>query len=180
MRAISFAAAAFLALGGQALGMAGGGYGGNMQMAPNAGFDDYGIAVRLIKHQEFASAIPHLETALKQRPQSADILNYLGYAHRMVGAGEQDPARAKDFQDSLAYYEAALAIDPMHKGVHEYLGELFLQMNNLNAAHHEMNELVILCPDGCAERDTLAKALADYAPPRIVAPAPQASPAPTP
>jgi tetratricopeptide (TPR) repeat protein len=190
MRRVSLTVAALLALGGSALAMGGGGgggYGGNMGMMPSASFDDYATATRLIKHQEYASAIPHLEAALRQHPKNADILNYLGYTHRMVGVSETDTARDKDFQDSLAFYQAALAIDPVHKGVHEYLGELFLQMNNLNAAHHEMNELVILCPDGCDERDALAKALAAYVPPAAPAtaaapeaPTAPASPAPTP
>jgi len=167
MRTILFAASAAFCLAATAsLAMGGGGgYGGNMSMMPSASFDDYTSAKRLIKHQEYASAIPHLMKALEQHPKDADILNYLGYTHRMVGAGEQADARDKDFQTSLVFYQAALAIDPLHKGVHEYLGELFLQMNNLNAAHHEMNELVILCPDGCDERDALSKALAAYVPP---------------
>ena len=187
MRTILFAAAlclaatASLAMGGGG----GGGYGGNMSMMPSASFDDYASAKRLIRHQEYASAIPHLMKALEQHPKDADILNYLGYTHRMVGVGEQADARGRDFDMSLAFYQQALAIDPMHKGVHEYLGELFLQMNNLNAAHHEMNELVILCPDGCDERAALAKALAAYVPPAPDAgtpatSAPGTAPAPTP
>jgi len=178
MRTFVLAAFCLTALGTTALAMggggSGGGYGGNMSMMPSASFDDYASAKRLIRHQEYASAIPHLMKALEQHPKDADILNYLGYTHRMVGVGEQADARDKDFGLSLAFYQQALAIDPLHKGVHEYLGELFLQMNDLNAAHHEMNELVILCPDGCDERDALAKALAAYVPP--VAAAPTASP----
>ena len=188
MRSILFAAGAAFCLAATASlamgGGGGGGYGGNMSMMPSASFDDYSSAKRLIKHQEYASAIPHLMKALEQHPKDADIMNYLGYTHRMVGVTEQADARDKDFQASLAFYQAALAIDPMHKGVHEYLGELFLQMNNLNAAHHEMNELVILCPDGCDERDALSKALAAYVPPTadaagVSASAPSAPAAPT-
>ena len=130
MRRLSLTVAALLALGGLALGgsalaMGGGGYGGGSSMTPGSGasFDDYTTAQRLIKHAEYASAIPHLEAALRKRPKDADILNYLGYTHRMVGVGEQDAARDKDFQASLDFYQAALAIDPAHKGVHEYLGE---------------------------------------------------------
>ncbi|HEX4294021.1 MAG TPA: tetratricopeptide repeat protein [Rhizomicrobium sp.] len=173
MRTFVLAAFCLTALGTTALAMGGGGggggYGGNMSMMPSASFDDYASAKRLIRHQEYASAIPHLMKALEQHPKDADILNYLGYTHRMVGVGEQADARDKDFGLSLAFYQQALAIDPLHKGVHEYLGELFLQMNDLNAAHHEMNELVILCPDGCDERDALAKALAAYVPPAAAA-----------
>jgi tetratricopeptide (TPR) repeat protein len=158
-------AAALLVSPAFAMGGGGGGGYGGMNAMPSASFDDYTTAKRLIKHEDYAKAIPHLEAALAKRPHDADILNYLGYTHRMVGMGEADIVRDTDFKTSLAYYEQALVIDPNHKGVHEYLGELYLQMGDLNAAHHEMNQLVILCPDGCDERDTLNKALAAYVPP---------------
>jgi tetratricopeptide (TPR) repeat protein len=147
-----------------ALAMAGGGYGGFSNM-PQQSFDDYAIARRLIKHEEYAKAIPHLMAALKQRPKSADILNYLGYTHRMVGVSETAAARDNDFKLSLGFYQMALEIDPSHKGVHEYLGELYLAMNDVASAHREMDTLTTLCPDGCEERDTLQKALAAYVPP---------------
>ena len=156
---VAVAVSALLATEAFAMG-GGGGYGG-MNAMPSASFDDYTTAKRLIKHEQYADAIPHLEKALAKHPHEADVFNYLGYTHRMVGVSETTPARDNDFKLSLAYYQQALAIDP---------GELFLQMNDLNAAHHEMNELVILCPDGCDERDTLNKALAAYVPPAAAAP----------
>src|ERR1700749_3855447 len=161
-KALYLAVAAAALTTTSALAMGGGGGGGysGMSTMPTMTFDDYQIAVRLIKHQDYAKAIPHLETALSKNQKDADILNYLGYTHRMVGMGETDTTRDGDFKTSLAYYEQALAINPNHRGVHEYRHELYLQMGNLNAAHHEMNQLVILCPDGCDERDTLNKALA--------------------
>ncbi|HTT97353.1 MAG TPA: tetratricopeptide repeat protein [Rhizomicrobium sp.] len=162
-------------------GGGGGGYGG-FNATPQMTFDDYATAKRLIKHQDYAKAIPHLEAALEKRPHDADVLNYLGYTHRMVGVGETDASRDNDFRMSLNYYQQALAIDPKHRGVHEYLGELYLQMNDLNRAHEEMNQLVTLCPDGCDERDTLSKSLAAYVPPAISSapPAPAAPAAPAP
>jgi predicted Zn-dependent protease len=170
----TLAAIPALAMGGGG----GGGYGG-MNAMPSASFDDYTTAKRLIRHEQFADAIPHLEKALAKRPHDADIFNYLGYTHRMVGVGEAAAARDNDFKLSLAYYQQALAIDPNHKGVHEYLGELYLQMNDLESAHREMNQLVILCPEGCDERDTLTKALAAYVPAAVPAPPAAAGPAPT-
>jgi tetratricopeptide (TPR) repeat protein len=164
MRRLSLAVAALMALGGAAQAMSYGG-GSPAVMPGTTGFDHYATAQQLLKRREFASAIPHLDAALKAHPGNADILNYLGYAHRMVGADETGAARTKDFQDSLAYYNQALAIDPAHKGVHEYLGELYLQMNDVASAHREMDTLATLCPSGCVERDTLAKALASYVPP---------------
>lgn len=161
MRALMVTAAVVAALSvGQALAMGGGGggggggtYGGTMD-TPSMSSSDYTIALRLIKHKQYAEAIPHLELALADKPHDADILNYLGFTKRMVG----------DYDASLDYYTRALAIDPNHKGVHEYLGELYLQKNDVPSAQKELATLATLCPSGCDERDTLTKAIADYKP----------------
>jgi tetratricopeptide (TPR) repeat protein len=133
------------------------GYGGTT--APEA--DDYKVALRLIKHEQYKDAIPHLLMAHANRPQDADILNYLGYTNRMTG----------NFDSSLNYYKQALTIDPNHKGVHEYLGELYLQMHDQASAQHELDTLSTLCPSGCEERDVLTKAVAAYVPPASATPA---------
>jgi cytochrome c-type biogenesis protein CcmH/NrfG len=141
--------------GGGGGGGGGGSYGGSGLSSGTSSTDDYTVAVRLIKHQQYADAIPHLNMALADKPHSADILNYLGYTHRMTN----------DFAGSLEYYKRALAIDPNHKGAHEYLGELYLQMNDLASAQGELTTLATLCPSGCDERDVLTKAIAAYTPP---------------
>ena len=140
--------------GGGGGGGGGGSYGGSSFSGGSASFDDYTVALRLIKHQQYAEAIPHLNLALADKPHSADILNYLGFTHRMTG----------DYAGSLEYYKRALAIDPNHRGVHEYLGELYLQMNDLASAQNELTTLASLCPSGCDEKDVLTKAIAAYAP----------------
>ncbi|MBV9062743.1 MAG: tetratricopeptide repeat protein [Alphaproteobacteria bacterium] len=157
MRGVLFAAALLISPpclamggGGGGMGMGGGGYGSGMR--GSAGFDDYGTAVRLIKHEKYSDAIPYLNRALQQRPNNADVLNYLGYTHRMLG----------DYPGSLDFYQRALARDPDHKGAHEYLGELYLKMNRLADAQGELAQLTRLCVDGCEERDVLTKAIADY------------------
>jgi tetratricopeptide (TPR) repeat protein len=176
---IALGAAAMLALAAPsfAMGSGGGGgygggggssYGGGMMSGPSA--SDYQIAVRLIKHDKFAEAIPHLLIALADKPNDADILNYLGYAKRMTG----------NYPDSLDYYQRALAINPNHRGVHEYLGELYLQMNDPASAKKELDTLASLCPDGCDERDMLTKSIAAYVPPAAGAVPAPATTAPAP
>jgi tetratricopeptide (TPR) repeat protein len=159
MRGLKIAAVALLVAtpcfamgggGGGGMGGMGGGYGGGMRSS--AGFDDYANAVRLIHHEKYAEAVPLLNRALQERPGSADVLNYLGYTHRMLG----------DYQGSLDFYTRALARDPDHKGAHEYLGELYLKMNRLAEARGQLAELTRLCSDGCDEKDVLTKAIADY------------------
>jgi tetratricopeptide (TPR) repeat protein len=155
MRGLKIAALALLvatpcfAMGGGGGGMSGG-YGGGMHSS--AGFDDYATAVRMIHHEKYAEAVPYLNRALQERPNNADVLNYLGYTHRMLG----------DYQGSLDFYTRALARDPDHKGVHEYLGELYLKMNRLADAQAQLTELTRLCSDGCEEKEVLTKAISDY------------------
>ncbi len=155
MRKLIILAAAFsiLAIPASGMGTGGGyGYGSGGMSNSDPGFEAYSQALRLIKQEKFAEAIPYLDTALQQRPHSANILNYEGYAHRMIG----------DYNASLDYYNRALAIDPDHKGVHEYLGELYLQTNQPEKAQAELDVLTKLCPDGCEEKDTLTASIAKY------------------
>ena len=142
-----------------------GGYGGGMT---GSGFDDYSTAVRLIHHEKYAEAVPYLNRALQARP-NADVLNYLGYTHRMLG----------DYPGSLDFYQRALARDPDHKGAHEYLGELYLKMNQLANANAQLAELTRLCPGGCEEKDVLMKAIADYRLAAATPATPSAQPAAT-
>jgi tetratricopeptide (TPR) repeat protein len=158
--------------GGGGMGMGGGGYGSGMR--GSAGFDDYGTAVRLINHEKYADAIPYLNRSLQERPNNADVLNYLGYTHRMLG----------DYPGSLDYYQRALTRDPDHKGAHEYLGELYLKLNQLANARAQLAELTRLCPSGCEEKDVLTKSISTYemaaAAPATPAAQPAAASAPVP
>ncbi len=145
------AASPALGMGGMSGGGGMGGYGGG-GMRSSIGSDDYSTALRLIRHEKYADAIPYLNRALHERPNSADVLNYLGYTHRMVG----------DYPGSLNFYQQALARNPDHKGAHEYLGELYLKMHQLASARAQLDELTRLCPSGCEEKDVLTKAISDY------------------
>ena len=51
-------------------------------------------------------------------PKNADAYNWLAYAVRKNG----DPAA------SIPIYEKALALDPKHRGAHEYIGEAYLAL----------------------------------------------------
>ena len=137
--------------GGMGGGMGMGGYGGT-GMRSSVGGDDYATALRLIHHEKYSDAIPYLNRALQERPNNADVLNYLGYTHRMLG----------DYPGSLDFYQRALAREPDHKGAHEYLGELYLKMHQLASARAQLDELTRLCPSGCEEKDVLTKAITDY------------------
>jgi tetratricopeptide (TPR) repeat protein len=156
------APASVLAMGGAG---GGGGYGGGPNMGNSSGFDDYTMALRLIRRNDYAQAVPYLDRTLATRPNNADVLNYEGFTHRMLG----------DYPGSLAYYQKALERDPDHKGAHEYLGELYLNMHQIGGARGQLAELTRLCPKGCDELDALTKSIASYEAASSVAPTPAAT-----
>jgi len=112
----------------------------------------YTAAVKAIKAGEYAKAIPLLEGVISRDGQNADAFNWLGYATRKTG----NPA------GSLPFYEKALAIDPKHRGAHEYIGEAYLMLDNLAKAKEHLRTLDSLCFFGCAEYRDLKKAVELY------------------
>ncbi len=171
------------AMGGYGGGGGGGtgGFSGGNSVMMDQGRADAQSGLRLIEQKKYAEAIPYLQRALRVYQGNADILNYLGYASRMAG----------NFDDSLDYYQRALARNPDHKGAHEYLGELYLMLHQPDQARLQLAELTRLCPDGCVEKDTLTASIANYdaaakaapaaapAAPAVAAPASNAAPAST-
>ncbi|MBV9571196.1 MAG: tetratricopeptide repeat protein [Alphaproteobacteria bacterium] len=158
MRVTVFAATLLFSTPCFAMGGGGGGYGGMGSNMPYGGMHggngatDYAAALRLIRDQHYAEAIPRLEKALHARPRDADVLNYLGFTQRMVG----------NYQVSLDYYQRALALNPDHRGAREYMGELYLKLNQLANARTQLAELARLCPSGCEEKEVLTKSIASY------------------
>ncbi len=137
----------------RALAAGGGGDDKPVTTAPAKPADpDYTAAVKAIKAEQFAAAIPLLEAVVKRDATNADAYNWLGYATRKNG----DPAAA------IPIYEKALAIDPKHRGVHEYMGEAYLMLGNLPKAKEHLSRLDKLCFFSCEEFRDLKKAVESY------------------
>ena len=131
--------------------MGGGSSGSSMNQTP--GFDaSYNQAVAQINKDDLDGAIMTLKTLNTEHPGNADVLNYLGYSHRQKGL----------LDEARQYYDQALAVDPKHKGATEYLGELFLRLNDLAAAEEQLKKLDSLCSFGCAEYRELKKKIDAY------------------
>jgi tetratricopeptide (TPR) repeat protein len=155
--AVSIFAASALAMssggGSMPSGGSDGGWSGPTTSGSTAGKpSEYRQAMKLIKRQDYAGAIPLLLTALQKSPKDPDIMNELGYSYRESG----------QFDQALNYYRQALAIDPDHAAAREYLGELYLKQNQPNMANIELGELKRICKSGCEARKELEKAIADY------------------
>jgi tetratricopeptide (TPR) repeat protein len=113
---------------------------------------DYTAAVRAIKLDKFAEAIPLLQRVVGRDSSNADAFNWLAYATRRNG----DPAA------SLPLYEKALAIDSKHRGAHEYIGEAYLMLGNVAKAKEHLARLNSLCFLPCSEYTDLKKAVEQY------------------
>jgi len=67
----------------------------------------------------------------KKKPLQANTLNYLGFTTRKLG----------DYENGEKYYLLGLEIDPSHKGINEYLGELYVVTNRIDLAKERLNVL---------------------------------------
>jgi tetratricopeptide (TPR) repeat protein len=131
----------------------GGGGGGGAGEAPGKPEDpEYTAGVRAIQGGRYAAAIPLLQGVVARDGANADAHNWLAYAVRKSG----DPAR------SIPIYEKALAIDPRHRGAHEYIGEAYLALDNLPKAKEHLARLDRLCFFPCSEYRDLRKAVQAY------------------
>ena len=63
---------------------------------------------------------------------------------------------------ALPHYQKALAIDPKHRGAHEYIGEAYLMVGNVTKAKEHLGQLDKLCFFGCNEYSDLKKSISAY------------------
>ena len=132
--------------------LAAGGGGGDDSAARKPVDPDYTAAVKAIKAGQYPAAIRLLEGVTTRDAKNADAFNWLAYATRKNG----DPAAA------IPIYEKALALDPGHRGAHEYIGEAYLQLHDLANAKQHLATLDSLCFLPCSEYTDLKKAIQEY------------------
>jgi len=136
-----------------ASGAGGGGGGGSEGSAPAKPEDrDYTAGVRAIEAGNFSAAIPLLEAVVARDGTNADAYNWLAYAVRRNG----DPAGA------IPIYQKALALDPKHRGAHEYIGEAYLLLDDVAKAREHLVVLDRLCFFPCSQYRDLKKAVEAY------------------
>tara|TARA_B100000902_G_C26845782_1_gene685662 strand:+ start:145 stop:636 length:492 start_codon:yes stop_codon:yes gene_type:complete len=82
-----------------------------------------------------------------KKPNNPDTLNYLGFTTRKLG----------DFKNGEKYYLQGLSIDPNHKGINEYLGELYVATKRHNLA---VERLEVLKGCSCEEYEQLKAVIA--------------------
>ena len=81
--------------------------------------------------KRFKDSLKFFELANEENPNEPDILNLLGFTSRKVG----------DYTMAEIYYEQGLELDPLHNGINEYLGELYVQTNRIDKAKERLEVL---------------------------------------
>jgi len=102
--------------------------------------DEKGKTEKALKR--YKKALKYLLKSNQEKPLQADTLNYLGFTSRKLG----------DFEKGEKYYLLGLQIEPQHKGINEYLGELYVATNRIDLAKERL-EILVNC--NCEEYDEL-------------------------
>jgi Flp pilus assembly protein TadD len=114
---------------------------------------DFAAGRAAIERKNWTEAVRLLRRALPRHPDDADLHNALGYAHRNL----------QQLDLAFQHYKRALALDPRHRGAHEYIGEAYLMMGDLASAEKHLAELQKLCtPIPCEEYKELKRAVDNY------------------
>jgi len=90
----------------------------------------------------YSQAFKKLEEAFGSDKKNPDILNYMGFTTRKVG----------NFDQAEKFYLEGLKIKPNHNGINEYLGELYVQTNQIDKANER---LAVLKNCNCDEYNEL-------------------------
>ncbi|MRD46668.1 lipopolysaccharide assembly protein LapB [Caenimonas koreensis] len=112
-------------------------------------------ARKAIDAKDWSLAMRELNAAERDDARNADVQNLLGYSYRK----RANPDLPKAFD----HYKKALAIDPRHKGAHEYIGEAYLMDKKPAEAEKHLAQLEQICGNKtCEEYQDLAKSIAEY------------------
>jgi Flp pilus assembly protein TadD len=108
---------------------------------------DYAAA--LSKAERYGEALAILD--LLRKPNTAEALNYRGYATRKLGQVDQ----------GIKYYLRSVALDPRYTLVREYLGEAYVIKGDVASANAQLQVIKRLCGTDCEQYQHLASAIAD-------------------
>ncbi|HTN73215.1 MAG TPA: tetratricopeptide repeat protein [Methylomirabilota bacterium] len=109
---------------------------------------------KAIEAKDYKTAVGYLTKAVQELPKDSDAHTLLAYSYRKLGT----------FDKSMEHYQTALKLDPDNRSAHEYMGELYLDMNQLANAEKQLESLKKACPmfGKCEEYDDLKEAIQKY------------------
>jgi tetratricopeptide (TPR) repeat protein len=104
--------------------------------------------------QDWPAAATTLREAVAKDPGNARYHNLYAYSVRR--------GPSPDMSLVFKHYNEALRIDPEHRGAHEYIGEAYLMVGNLEKAKEHLKVLDRLCFFPCDEYTQLKRAIAQH------------------
>ena len=107
-----------------------------------------------IQQKDWPAAQSILRDAVARDSSNADYNNLYAYSIRK-GANP-------DMSLVFKHYNEALRIDPKHKAAHEYLGEAYLMVGNVEKAKEHLAQLDKICFFPCAEFSELKTAISEF------------------
>jgi Flp pilus assembly protein TadD len=109
-----------------------------------------GRALALAGH--YTQALDALESVTRS---DAPVLTMIGYAKRKLGR----------FDEGIAAYREALAIDPNSAEAREYLGEAYVETDRFDLARIELDRIAAICGNQtCEQYVDLAEAITNASP----------------
>ncbi len=127
-----------------------------LQLNQNLGNTEHGdqsylAAVAYINRGEYQQALTSLYESSESFGVHPDVLTYLGFVNRKLG----------NMDIALEYYQTALSIDEDHRGANEYLGELYVETEQMHLAQSQLAKLEQICDFGCEEAEELQRWITD-------------------
>ena len=114
----------------------------------------YDKAYELVYYKKFDKSIKLLEKISKRDDlgeKKADVYNLLGFSYRKHSTPDLDKA--------FEAYKIALDTNPQHLGAHEYLGELYITLGNIDKAKEMLLKIEKIAGTNTIEYTKLKKAI---------------------
>jgi tetratricopeptide (TPR) repeat protein len=103
------------------------------------------------KDKRYGEAIEVLN--LMKNPNTAQALNYRGYATRKMGKTDE----------GIGFYLQSVKLDPHYALVREYLGEAYVIKGDLASAKYQLRRIKMICGNTeCEEYEDLEKAIGGH------------------
>lgn len=118
----------------------------------SAGDPDYAAGKAAMEQNNWTEAVRRFHQAARRDPDSADLQNYLGFSYRNL----------KQMDLAFQHYQRAIALNPRHRGAHEYIGEAYLMLHDLPGAERHLAALRSICLLPCEELADLENAITAY------------------